>query len=530
MIQGTMSSAGKSLICAAICRILRQDGYRVSPFKSQNMALNSFITKEGKEMGRAQVMQAEAAMVEPEVCMNPILLKPTTDTGSQVIVNGRAVGNMRATEYFKYKKELVPEILKAYDELSDRYDVIVIEGAGSPAELNLKKDDIVNMGLAKMLKAPVILVGDIDRGGVFAQLIGTVMLLEEEEKNLIKGLIVNKFRGDRSLFKEGEKILEEKSGKRIVGVVPYMDIDLEDEDSLSDKFDKSRKRVKNSDGAKINISVIKLPKMSNYTDFDVFNRYQQVEVNYLENIEELHQPDLLIIPGTKNTISDCEWLKKNGWEREIVKCAGEGIPIFGICGGYQMLGSSIEDRYGVESGMLSEEQLSEEQLPEEMSKQFSHRKISGIGLLPIYTVFEKEKYTRQVKGRLGHVEGIFAELEGMEIEGYEIHMGSSMVDRSAAGTKGESCSDEEKRNWFNVDNVYGTYVHGIFDAGRISEIIVKKLSERKQIVFEKEEKYVDRKQYKEMQYDKLAAQVRENIDMEYLYQIIFGDAAGAGTN
>ena len=304
MVQGTMSNAGKSLLAAGLCRIFKQDGYRVAPFKSQNMALNSFITKEGLEMGRAQVMQAEAAGIAPSVLMNPVLLKPTNDVGSQVIVNGEVLGNMSARDYFKYKKKLVPDIMKAYNALAAENDIIVIEGAGSPAEINLKSDDIVNMGMAKMAKAPVLLVGDIDRGGVFAQLIGTVMLLEEDEKEMVKGLIINKFRGDKTILDPGVEMLEERSGIPVVGVAPYLNIQVEDEDSLTERFE--TKRTVDM----IDIAVIRVPRISNFTDFNPLESIQGVSLRYVKNPSELGNPDMIILPGTKNgrsSVDERKW-------------------------------------------------------------------------------------------------------------------------------------------------------------------------------------------------------------------------------
>ena len=325
MVQGTMSNAGKSFFVAGLCRILKQDGYRVAPFKSQNMALNSFITEEGLEMGRAQVMQAEAAGVKPMVCMNPILLKPTNQTGSQVIVNGEVLGNMSAREYFAYKKRLIPEIKKAFRELCGHADIIVIEGAGSPAEINLRENDIVNMGLAELVDAPVLLVGDIDRGGVFAQLLGTLLLLREEEKKRVKGLLINKFRGDKSLLTSGISMLEEKGGVPVTGVIPYMDVRLEDEDSLTERFD--RREV-----CGIDIVVIHYPRISNFTDLNVFEQMQNVSLRYITSVAELGTPDLIILPGSKNTMGDLKWLRQNGLEAAIKRCAMT-IPVFGICGG-----------------------------------------------------------------------------------------------------------------------------------------------------------------------------------------------------
>lgn len=293
MIQGTMSNAGKSLLAAGLCRIFHQDGYRVAPFKSQNMALNSFITREGLEMGRAQVMQAEAAGIEPSVLMNPILLKPTNDTGSQVIVNGEVLGNMSAREYFSHKKELIPDIMKAYHALEEQYDIIVIEGAGSPAEINLKADDIVNMGMAKLVDAPVLLVGDIDRGGVFAQLYGTVELLEPDERDRIKGLIINKFRGDKTILDPGVVMLEEKTHIPVVGVAPYLHIEVEDEDSLTERF------TRKEEIGLIDLAVIRLPRISNFTDFNPFERIEGVSLRYVSSVSELKNPDMILLPGTK---------------------------------------------------------------------------------------------------------------------------------------------------------------------------------------------------------------------------------------
>ena len=302
MIQGTMSNAGKSLLCAGLCRIFKQDGYKVAPFKSQNMALNSFITDKGLEMGRAQVVQAEAAGIEPEVSMNPILLKPTNDVGSQVIVNGEVLGNMSARDYFKYKKELIPDVMKAFHKLEENYDIIVIEGAGSPAEINLKENDIVNMGLAKMVDAPVLLVGDIDRGGVFAQLLGTLLLLEEDEKERVKGLIINKFRGDKTILDPGIEMLEEKGNVPVIGVTPYLHVEIEDEDSLTERFTSKKS------GGLLDIAVIRTPRISNFTDFMVLENIPEVSLRYVKNVSEFGTPDMIILPGTKNTMGDLKWI------------------------------------------------------------------------------------------------------------------------------------------------------------------------------------------------------------------------------
>lgn len=492
MIQGTMSNAGKSLVAAGLCRILKQDGYRVAPFKSQNMALNSYITKEGLEMGRAQVMQAEAAGVEPSVLMNPILLKPTNDVGSQVIVNGEVLGNMSARDYFQYKKKLVPDILKAYHALEENADVIVIEGAGSPAEINLKSDDIVNMGLAELVDAPVLLVGDIDRGGVFAQLIGTTVLLEEKEKERIKGTIINKFRGDKTILDPGIDMLEEKSGIPVVGVLPYMNLSLEDEDSLSTRFEQKEQGL-------IDIAVIHVPRISNFTDCNVFEQMDGVSVRYVSSVAELKEPDMIILPGSKNTIGDLKWMRQNGLEAAVKKRAGKCL-IYGICGGYQMLGNEIADPDGVEEGGV----------------------IRGMELLPMRTVLEKEKVRTQVNGRFSRIAGRLKELSGMELSGYEIHMGKSFPDESnferLCKIKDYE-TGEEKEDGFFAGNIYGSYVHGIFDKGTIAATIVKELAKYKGIDWEEKEQF-DYAKFKEEQYDLLAKTMREHMDMEAIYRII----------
>lgn len=478
MIQGTMSNAGKSILCAGLCRIFKQDGYRVAPFKSQNMALNSFITKDGGEMGRAQVVQAEAAGIEPDVRMNPILLKPTTDVGSQVIVGGVVQGNMRAMEYYRRKREYIPAILDAYNSLAAENDIIVIEGAGSPAEINLKQEDIVNMGMAKMVDAPVLLVGDIDRGGVFAQLYGTIALLEEDEKARVKGTIVNKFRGDKAILEPGLETLEKLCGVPVVGVVPYVHVDIDDEDSLSERFSRNQ-------GAKLlDIAVIRLPRISNFTDFSPFERYENVSLRYVDRVSELHNPDLILLPGTKSTIADLQWLRQCGLEAAISKAAAAGTPIFGICGGYQMLGRSVHDPLQVEAAGTTE--------------------IAGLGLLPMDTVFEGEKVQTQTRGVFQDVPGMFASLNGLSYEGYEIHMGRS--GRNLPPVMGNG-------------NVYGSYVHGIFDAPGVADTILKSVCQQKGIDFEALGTF-DMTAYKEIQYNKLADAVRSGLDMDYIYRIL----------
>lgn len=491
MIQGTMSNAGKSILCVALCRIFKQDGYKVAPFKSQNMALNSYITKDGFEMGRAQVVQAQAAGIEPSVLMNPILLKPTTDVGSQVIIKGEVYQNMGAMEYFKLKKELVPIIKESYAQLDKLYDIIVIEGAGSPAEINLKSEDIVNMGMAKMAKSPVLLVGDIDRGGVFAQLYGTIALLEKEERNMIKGLIINKFRGDPKILESGLIMLEEKlkdfMNIKVIGVVPYAHVDIEDEDSLSERFQTSN-YVK-----LIDIAVIKLPKISNFTDMNTFERYENVSLRYISKVSELKHPDMIIIPGTKNTIADLQWLRQSGLENAILKAENKGSIIFGICGGYQMLGEWLSDPHGVEGG----------------------GDMKGLSLLPIVTVFETEKKRTQIAGIINGIQGDLTELSGLNYSGYEIHMGQSYALDYKQNHRKEVISNTITHH----NNTYGTYVHGIFDDGTIANSIIQQLCDKKGISIDTMEAF-DHHEYKEMQFDKLAQIVRDTLDMKHIYQMI----------
>ncbi|MBF1137826.1 MAG: cobyric acid synthase, partial [[Eubacterium] sulci] len=376
MVQGTMSGAGKSLLCAALCRIFKQDGYKVAPFKSQNMALNSYVTRNGMEMGRAQVMQAEAAGIEPDVRMNPVLLKPSSDIGSQVIVLGEVRGQMTATEYYEYKNSLMPEVMKAYNELAEENDIIVIEGAGSPAEINLRENDIVNMGMAEAAGAPVLLAGDIDRGGVFAQLYGTVKLLTDDEQKRIAGLIVNKFRGDIDILAPGLKMVEEKTGIPVLGVIPYIRVDIDDEDSLAPRLN-AKSEVKPLD-----IAIIRIPRMSNFTDFAPLEAHEVIGARYVQSAEELHNPDMVIIPGTKSTMDDLLWMRQNGIESAIQKLASSGTPVLGVCGGYQMMGEKLSDPYHIEGDL------------EEMH---------GMGLLPTETTFTQIKtrtrFTADVKAK-----------------------------------------------------------------------------------------------------------------------------------
>ena len=433
-------------------------------------------------MGRAQVMQAEAAGIAPMVCMNPILLKPISHTGSQVIVNGEVIGNMSAREYFAYKKQLVPDIKKAFQKLEEKADIIVIEGAGSPAEINLKENDIVNMGLAEMVDAPVLLVGDIDRGGVFAQLLGTLMLLTKQEKDRVKGLVINKFRGDKTILDPGILMLEEKGRVPVVGVLPYLELKLEDEDSLTERFDHRREGL-------IDIAVIRYPRISNFTDFNVFEQNPNVTVRYVASEEELHHPDLIILPGSKNTMGDLKWMRQNGMEAAVKKRVGE-IPVFGICGGYQMLGEMVEDPDGVEEGGA----------------------LRGMELLPVKTELKKQKKRCQVEGKIGTLPGIFSELSGCSYQGYEIHMGSTHID-------GEASVEWEAPVYGTRQNVYGSYIHGLFDQGHTAEAVVRALAKKKGLSLTEGE-IQDYRKFKKTQYDKLADAMRMYFHMEEIYGML----------
>ncbi len=494
MIQGTASSVGKSLLCAALCRILKQDGYRVAPFKAQNMALNSYVTFDGLEMGRAQVMQAEACGIDPLVEMNPVLLKPTSDQGSQVIVMGKAIGNMNAFDYMQWKERLVPEIDEAYRRLTRDYEVIVIEGAGSPAEINLREKDLVNMGLALRLQAPVLLVGDIDRGGVFASLYGTVSLLSPAERELIKGVIINKFRGDRKVLAPGLKQLEDLIDKPVLGVVPHMILNLDDEDSVTERF-RSR-----SGGVGLNAQVILLPRISNFTDFNPLELEDDLELSYIRHPGELNQPDLLIIPGSKNTIEDLLYLRQGGWEEAIKGHVAKGGLLMGICGGFQMLGRCIKDPLQVESAC-----------PE----------VQGFGFLDMDTVMEKEKSTRQVKAFWRYRdEGYFAGMTAEEpLEGYEIHMGQTTY-RAVVHPVFVQTTGMWEGAIGAGGNVFGSYLHGIFDNLSWTRRLLNELRRRRGLPEKSGPFPRTYREYKEDEYEKLAGTVRESLDMPEIYRII----------
>ena len=484
MIVGTSSGAGKSITVTGLCRAFHRDGYKVAPFKSQNMALNSYISKTGGEMGRAQVVQAMASGIEPEAYMNPILLKPTTARKIQVIVNGKSIGNMSGLEYGKFKTSLKPEIMKSYDYIRENFDISVIEGAGSPVEINIKEEDIANMGMAKMADAPVILVADIDRGGVFASVYGTIMLMTPEERARVKGVIINKFRGDVNILKPGLSKLEELTRVPVIGVMPYSDIDIEDEDSLTDRF----KNSKENKGIKI--SVIKLKHISNFTDIDALSIQDDVTINYVTSADELGNEDMIVIPGSKNTIDDLKDIKDRGIATEIIKASRNGTVIVGICGGFQILGERVKDPYGIESDI---------------------KEIPGLGILDTETVMEKEKNTIQYTGKLVNSKGILEGLDGTEIKGYEIHQGVTVGNES-------SVTEDDHIVAVVKDNIFGTYLHGIFDNEKVTRTILNRIREKKGM--EQLGEGITFDEYREREFDKLEKVVRENIDIKKIYEIL----------
>ncbi|MBR0409534.1 MAG: cobyric acid synthase [Eubacterium sp.] len=489
MVQGTMSNSGKSFVTAGLCRVFKQDGYKVAPFKSQNMALNSYITTEGLEIGRAQAMQAEAAMVEPTHWMNPILLKPTSNMGSQVIVNGEVYDNLSAQAYYKMKDSLAPEVKRAFDHLAAENDIIVIEGAGSPAEINLAENDIVNMGMAKMADAPVILVADIDRGGVFASAYGTIKLLPPEEQDRFCGIVINKFRGDVEILKPGLKMLEDLTGKPVLGVLPMEKIDIDDEDSLSDRL--NQKTI--TEG--IDVAVIRLPHISNFTDFSVFELIDGVSLRYVTDKRELGNPDLILLPGTKNTMSDMEWLIESGLEGAIIRAAGT-TRVIGICGGFQLLGKELHDPDGVEHG----------------------GDMRGLGLLDISTVFQGDKTRTRIHGSMKAEHNLY-NLNDRDLTGYEIHMGTTTNLGDAVALI--DLEDGRTDAYMTKDGrIWGSYLHGIFDNEELVFALVNDIMREKGI--DPSDNRLSIAEYKEVQYNKLADMIRNNLDMEKIYRILFG--------
>ena len=500
MMQGTSSHVGKSILVTALCRIFYQDGRQVVPFKAQNMALNSYVTRDGREMGRAQVAQAEAAGLEPVVEMNPVLLKPTGNSCSQVVLMGKPVGNMSAREYHKgYSVKLFEEVKAALKILQEEYDTIVIEGAGSPAEVNLHDNDIVNMRVARYLKAPVLLIADIDRGGALASLVGTLELLTEEERDLVKGLIINKFRGDVSLLQSAVDFLEEKTGKPVLGVVPHIEnIGIDDEDSVSLEEKQADKKERD-----IHIAVVRTPKISNFTDFDCLAGESDVSLYYVTDVNSLGSPDLIMLPGSKNTTEDLLYLRDSGLEAAIQKAVTSGTPLIGICGGYQMLGREIRDPHHTES---------------------QYDRVKGMGFLEMATEFSTEKLTSQVEANCHSWSFLGADISAAGLKGYEIHMGET----SFVGTEdfhpltitrraGKACQVQEgtgRRDGL----VFGTYIHGIFDHDGFRRMVINALRRKKGLkpLANTRNVYAE----KQRSYDKLADIVRRSLDMDKLRSIM----------
>ena len=487
MVQGTSSNVGKSLISAGLCRIFANAGYKTAPFKSQNMALNSYITKDGLEIGRAQAVQAECAYQHIDVRFNPILLKPTGSKTSQIIINDEVHGNMTASEYFTEKHKFIKYVKESYESLNNEYDIIVIEGAGSPAEINLNYKDFVNMGMACIAQAPVLLAGDIDRGGVFASLYGTVELLKEY-KNYFKGFIINKFRGDKSILEPGLVHLEKLTGIDVLGVLPYEKFNIDEEDSLAET-------LKNTEKGLIDIAVIKLPRISNFTDFAVFEYYEGVKVRYINDISDFGEPDLLIIPGTKNTIDDMRYIRSSGLITKIMQYAETGKGIIGVCGGYQMLTSKICDPDNMESG----------------------GSVQGLGLIKAETVFEKEKVRTVVQGKFNNIKGYFSFLNGACFAGYEIHMGKTYSDNYNISEIKDSFGNI-KSDGLAENNILGTYIHGIFDEGDVVKRIIDKLKQEKGIDTVTEEKDIN--ELKNKEYEKLADMLMNYLNIPKIYEIL----------
>lgn len=499
MFQGTSSHVGKSILTTAFCRILTQDGYNTAPFKAQNMALNSYVTRSGGEMGRSTVAQAEAAGVEPIVQMNPVLLKPTGNSCSQVILLGKSVGNYSASDYQnKYSQQAWDSVKKSLDYMETHYDILVIEGAGSPAEVNLKKNDIVNMRIAKECQSPVFLIADIDRGGALASIVGTLELLDEEERKLVKGLVINKFRGDITLLEPALTFLEERTGIPVLGVIPYLDqLGIDDEDSVS-----LQDMPKDSVMRDIHIAVIQTPKISNFTDFDAFTHEPDVNVRFVQQGDLIGNPDVIILPGSKNTTEDLLYLKHHGYAAEIKELADRGTPVIGICGGYQMLGEKVCDPLHVES---------------------DKDEVTGLGLLPYITTMQGEKNTYQVEFNCKNLPFLDMNFSAENLKGYEIHMGETVLTGS-----GQSLFNIVRRSNAPVDlqdgfindkhHVFGTYCHGVFDNDHLRRSVINALRKRKGLhPLDVKFKY---REYKEAEFDRLAAIVRKHFDMKKFYEIL----------
>lgn len=497
MIQGTASSSGKSLVTAALCRIFHQDGYCVAPFKAQNMSNNSFVTSDGLEMGRAQAVQAFASGINPDVRMNPVLLKPSSDTGSQVVICGKPSFSMDAKAWHESRDLLRNTIKDCYQSLSANYEIIVIEGAGSPAEINLKKNDIVNMGMAKIADAPVIIVGDIDRGGVFASLVGTMMLLDQDEKERVKGFIINKFRGDVNLLKPGLDELEKLTGVPVLGVIPWINHSIDEEDGVTERF--SKKSIVSD----IDICIIRLPHISNYTDFIPLECISGVSVRWCDTKDSIGSPDLIIIPGTKATIADLITLKKSGIFESINSFYKNGGTVLGVCGGFQMMGKSILDPYGVESPIDYAD---------------------GFGLLDMTTTFSKSKMTEQVSAEINKsCSSLFANCNKMTVRGYEIHMGHSEFGSSAVPFTSHTIENDTKVRINGIADqsgrALGTYLHGIFDSSEFLTSVINDIRISKGLPILKNT-VIERKLALNKDIDCLADEVRNSIDLRAIYKVM----------
>lgn len=497
MVQGTASHVGKSVLVSAFCRIFRQDGYSVAPFKAQNMSNNSYVTADGLEIGRAQAVQADAAGVEARVEMNPVLLKPEADHISQVVVMGKPLLTAKAKDYFGLKPQLWEAVHTSLDSLREDFDIVVIEGAGSPAEINLKKNEIVNMRVALYANAPVLLCGDIDRGGVFAALVGTLELLEPEERAIIKGMIINKFRGDPSLLADGITWLEDRTGIPVAGLIHhYRDIHIPEEDSvaLDDVPIATHQSV-------LDVAVLQLPHIANFDDFDPISRHPGVELRYVDSPAQMGRPDLVIIPGTKTTIPDLAWMNERGLTQAVKDLHAGGAAVIGICGGYQMLGMKVSDPEHIESSITE---------------------LDGLGLLNLTTIFEGSKETHRIKGRVSEATGVLAGAAGMPVTGYEIHMGRTIgegfsppfliQDRADVPVNG----DGDLEGAIDASgSVMGTYIHGLFLNPELRGAMLAELGRRKGVSLPDvtTENNLDR------EYDKLADWIRSSIDMDLIYQM-----------
>lgn len=498
MIQGTGSSVGKSLLVTALCRIFARKGVRVAPFKSQNMSLNAAVTAEGHEIGRAQAAQAEAAGIEPSSLMNPVLLKPSGDRTSQIIVNGTVRTTLTAQEYYHYRASLKPDVLRAYETLASRHDLVIIEGAGSPAEINLRENDLANMGMAEMADAPVVLVGDIDRGGVFASLYGTVKLLEPDEQRRIKGFVINKFRGDVSILEPGLRQLEYILNRPFLGVLPHWDVRIDEEDSLSERL--ARGRTADTDARPLDVAIVRLPRLSNYTDFAALEAQPDVALRYARSPAELGAPDWIILPGTKNTLSDLRYLHDSGLAERIKALHAAGTPVWGVCGGFQMLGRAVSDPEGVEGGPDS---------------------APGLGLLALETMFDRHKRTTRASFSVNPeaaASGLLRGTGGMRLAGYEIHMGRSHAQDARPLALNEAGGHDGA---VSADGItVGTYLHGIFDNTAFTRTLLNNLRATKHLPplpLPAETDYTD---FRQNEYDRLADMVERHLDMKALETII----------